>query len=53
MARSVVIVGAGPAGMSAAIAAHERGARVTVGRSRATGWADLSPGAPGAERRRL
>ena len=30
MARSVVIVGAGPAGMSAAIAAHERGARVTV-----------------------
>ncbi len=30
MARSVVIVGAGPAGMSAAIAAHERGARVTI-----------------------
>jgi thioredoxin reductase len=30
MARSVVIVGAGPAGMSAAIAARERGARVTV-----------------------
>ena len=30
MARSVVIVGAGPAGMSAAIAAQERGARVTI-----------------------
>ena len=30
MARTVVIVGAGPAGMSAAIAAEARGARVTV-----------------------
>jgi thioredoxin reductase len=30
MARSIVIVGAGPAGMSAAIAAQARGARVTV-----------------------
>jgi len=30
MARSLVIVGAGPAGMSAAIAAQARGARVTV-----------------------
>jgi NADPH-dependent 2,4-dienoyl-CoA reductase/sulfur reductase-like enzyme len=30
MARSVVIVGAGPAGMSAALEAHARGARVTI-----------------------
>ena len=30
MARSVVVVGAGPAGMSAALEAHARGARVTI-----------------------